>query len=269
MSAWALRLYPPSFRARYGAEVQALVQDLGGGHTADLLRGAARAWLRPAFGGPDAVRRRRQATAATVWVAWCAGMLVAPAMSRDLLDPPVRHAPRDLLDVTQVLFVAGWAAALLGALPLVVAAVLPAIARRDGRSLRPLLPAIGLAAVVAAGLGAVLLVRRGHPGSWPHPSVLFAAVVLAWLVSFLAFVVALGLGPAAALVRLEPRTSALRWPMLGSVAVTLVLAALAALCGAAMARAGYLDPVGGIAVAVACGAAAVAVVSTTRGVLAR
>ena len=128
----ALRAYPPSFRARYGAEMAALVQDVGPSRrtAADLWRGAARAWLRPSFSGADARRQRLQASVATTWVAWCAGFLVAPAVNRWLLDPPQRGATsgvRTLLDVAQWLWFAGWVAALLGAAPLVARSVLPAL----------------------------------------------------------------------------------------------------------------------------------------------
>lgn len=269
MTRLILRLYPPSFRARYGAELDALVDDFGGDHSWDLLRGAARAWLRPSFTGPDAVRRRRQATAATVWVAWCAGMLVAPTVNRSLLDPPVRGVSYQLLDAAQSLFWFGWARALVGAAPLMLRTALPALRRRDWPALRPLLPGLALAFVVAVGLGVLALVRRAHPADWPHPSVLFLTVGGLWLLSFLAFVVALGLGPATTLVRLAPERETLRLPALLAVPLTIALVALAAVSLAAVAAAGYAGVFGAVGIAVACGAALVALVSTARGVRAR
>jgi hypothetical protein len=76
---WALRAYPPSFRDRYGDELAALVDDLAPSwrHTADLYAGAARAWLRPRFTGPEPERRRLQASVTTVWVA-CAPASCSP-----------------------------------------------------------------------------------------------------------------------------------------------------------------------------------------------
>jgi hypothetical protein len=91
--------------------------------TVDLAMGAAKAWLRPSFTGPDAGRRRLQASLATTWTAWCAGFLVAPAVNRALLDPPapgVTGGVRALLGTAFVLFFVGWALALAGAAPVVV-----------------------------------------------------------------------------------------------------------------------------------------------------
>jgi hypothetical protein len=86
----AMRLYPPSFRVRYGEELAALVEDMPASRhaTVDLFVGAGRAWTRPSFAGDGALRLRLQASAATTWVAWCAGFLVVPAMTKALLDPP-------------------------------------------------------------------------------------------------------------------------------------------------------------------------------------
>src|SRR5690242_7077585 len=113
LAGLAIKAYPPSFRDRYGDELRALVDDLPSSSraTADLVRGAARAWLRPSLTGPDARRRRLQATLATTWVAWCAGFLAAPAINRALLDPPTHGTTafvRDMLDVAQALFFSGW-----------------------------------------------------------------------------------------------------------------------------------------------------------------
>jgi hypothetical protein len=87
-----LLAYPPWFRERYGAEMVALVEDSGWrvSMLPDLARGAVSAWLRPRFGGAgqERLRLRRQATVATVWVAWCAVVLGTPAMLRLLEDPP-------------------------------------------------------------------------------------------------------------------------------------------------------------------------------------
>src|SRR6476469_8310471 len=120
MKRWArlvLRAYPPYFIARYGAELEALIEDAGGAHRHlfDLLRGAARAWLVPHLAGDP--RRRLQATVATTWVAWCAGFLVVPAVDRALLDPPVvgvSSSVQALLDASIVLLIIGWAVALVG-----------------------------------------------------------------------------------------------------------------------------------------------------------
>ena len=271
MSAWLLRLYPPSFRSRYGAELAALVEDLGGKQSWDLLRGAARAWLRPSFTGADAVRRRRQATAATVWAAWCAGFLVVPAVDRALLDPPAPRAPRALLAAGQVLFGVGWALALAGALPLVLRCLLPALRAREWRAVRPLLPGAVLAAATAAAFGLVAHgAHRTPPGPVSPALVVGLGVSLALLVGFVA---AVGVGPAVALGRLAPASRLLRLPAVIAAPLALVLVALAAVSVAAAAVAGW--PLAGFAVVVtplalvvACAAAVVASVSAMRGALA-
>ena len=268
--AWAVRLYPPSFRERYGAELDALVSDLGGGHPGDLLRGAARAWLRPSFAGPDALRRRRQATAATVWVAWCAGFLVAPAVNRALLDPPVPGAPRALLDAGQGLFVAGWVLALAGALPVVLGSLLPVLRRGAWRTVRPLLVTVALGLAAAGALAVLALVAHhqpGHPTGWG-----WAALAVAGVLG-LAFVAALGLAPAMVLGRLAPPGRTLALPFVLAVPLAGVLAALAASSVVAVATtSGGFGGLGVVAtplaLVVSCGASGCALVSAARGVLA-
>ena len=70
LTSLALRAYPPSFRARYGAEMAALMEDLptSARTTANLFGGAVRAWVRPSFTGRTALPQRLQASAATTWV---------------------------------------------------------------------------------------------------------------------------------------------------------------------------------------------------------
>jgi len=57
-----LALYPLSFRERYGEELQALVEDTSKSRRVafDLALGAAKAWIRPKFGGtPEQQQRSR------------------------------------------------------------------------------------------------------------------------------------------------------------------------------------------------------------------
>jgi hypothetical protein len=265
-SHWALRLYPPSFRARYGTELDALVADLPRrrGTGLDLLRGAALAWLRPAFLGDRAARLR--ASLATTWVAWCAGFLVAPVVTWMLLDEPVpglpAWAPR-VLTAAQVLFFVGWALALLGALPVLASAVWPAL-RRSDRGLRPLVPALALGVLVAIGAGVLALLR----GTRPDPSDAYLAVVALWLLCGAGFVVCLGIGPAVTLRRLRPDGAALRLPAVLAVAVALVLAAVTGTSFAAAVSVGVdvrSETIMAVGLAVGCGASLVALVSSVRG----
>lgn len=271
LTAAALRAYPPSFRERYGPELTALVEDLPTTprNTVDLLVGAARAWLRPRFGA-DGRRGRLQATLATTWLAWCAGFLAAPAIDRALLDPPVAAAGRgvrDLLDAAQVLFVVGWALALIGAAPVVLRAVLPAVRARSWPTLRPLLPALVLGLIEGLGL-VTLTLLRGNLNSHPPGTVLLLGAL--WLVGFAAFVASLGLGPVLALRRLGPGPEVLRPSVLVSLPLALTLTGLTGCCLAAVAHGGDATllssglPV--VAVLVVAGVASlVALTSSIRG----
>ena len=272
---WALRAYPPSFRDRYGDELEALTEDVTSSwrHTAGLYVGAGRAWLRPAYAGPDATRRRLQATVSAVWVAWCAGFLLAPAITKALLDPAgpgVDATVRRLVTVSGDLFVAGWIVALTGAALLVARALVPALRTRRWTALRPLVPATVLGIVEAGGLVGMALAQR-FGGSMPSP----ASVVLgvAWLVGLLAFLVTGGFGPAVTIRRLQPDTAVLRVPTVLAAALAICLAAMTATSATAVLVAGQASLVGLLApvigvVAVGLVASTVALVSSTRGVLA-
>jgi hypothetical protein len=225
LSRGALRAYPPSFRTRYGDELAALVEDLPDRPriSVDLFLGAARAWLRPPM---SSLQRRRQASAATTWVAWCAGFLVAPAINRSLLDPPMSGASGgvgDLLNIAYVLFFLGWALALLGAAPVVVRAVMPAVRSLSWPALRPLLPALILGVVEAAGLVGLALTSHMHAA---HASTLFITAAVLWLFGFAAFTCSIGIGPAVTLTRLEPGADVLKAPTWLAMPLALTLATL-------------------------------------------
>jgi hypothetical protein len=272
---WALRAYPPSFRDRYGDELAALAEDVTPSwrHTADLYAGAGRAWLRPAFTGPDSTRRRLQASVSTVWVAWCAAFLLAPAVDKALLDPPgpgVDATVRRLLDVSVGVLVAGWLVALAAAALIVRHTLVPALRARRWAVLLPLLPAVVLGIVEAIGLVALALTTPSH-ASELTPAMVAAGV--AWLVGLLAFLVSSGFGPAVTIRQLHPDTGALRVPTLLAAALSLCLAAMTATCAAAVLIAGDASLIGTfapVAVVVAVGvlASSTALVSSIRGVLA-
>lgn len=266
----ALVSYPPSFRERYGTELEALVEDTGSTARTviDLARGSALAWTRPSFGGDaDGRRRRMQASVTMTWTAWCAGFLVVPSINRLLLDPPspsVSGADRGLLDGASVLFVAGWAFALLGAAVLAVRMFL-----RTGRALRrsalsPLLPALLLGALEAGLALWVVLLRRGHPAQWTHPSTLFVVLVLTGLAGFVAFAAALGVGPALTVTRVRPDARTMSLPALLAVPLAACLAGMTITSLTAAMDAG-VAPLGWLALTIAGGASVVAVVSAARG----
>jgi hypothetical protein len=87
-----LATYPPSFRERYGDELEALLDDTGVGPrvTLDLLLGAARAWLRPTYGADPGQRRRLRllSSVSTVWVGFCVVLCGTLGTLQLLEDPP-------------------------------------------------------------------------------------------------------------------------------------------------------------------------------------
>jgi len=88
-----LLAFPPSFRARYGDELETLTSDCGQGWRidADLARAAAGAWLRPTFAGPPEERRRRrlESTTASVFVTWSLSCLAVAVFTKAVDDQPV------------------------------------------------------------------------------------------------------------------------------------------------------------------------------------
>ena len=266
---WALRAYPPSFRDRYGGELAALVEDLppSGLHTAGLFAGAARAWVRPAFSGADATRGRLQASVLTVWAAWCAGFLLAPAAFKAVLDPPapqVDETVRRLLDASAASFALGCAIAAVGGSLLATRTMLPALRDRRWSVLRPLAPVVVLGLLEVAGLLALALLA-------PTPTPLVVVVAGAWLVGLAALLVSLVRAPAVLLERLRPDTVALRLPAVLAAGLALCLAALTATSASAVLLSGDAALVGAfapVAVVVSVGvvAALSALVSAGRGV---
>ncbi|MGW5285260.1 hypothetical protein ACWERI_38495 [Streptomyces collinus] len=223
----ALRAYPPSFRERYGCELEALVEDTGARPSvvADLLVGALRAWLHPVMPDESAERRRRrmQASVATTWVTWCTALYALPVVNFILSEGPwpTPVLVRRLLDVAQY--------AMYGA---------------------------GLILVVGA---LALLAETSRTGNWTawRPLVALLPTLPTWLMAplFLAFasiepfsywVGALGvLGPAAFLVtvavtpavvvtRCRPSAKVLRLLSLSGVAVAFAVTTTGIACGAAL-----------------------------------
>ncbi|MCU6480650.1 hypothetical protein [Arthrobacter sp. A2-55] len=267
----ALRAYPPSFRARYGGELAALVEEMPASArtTADLFGGALRAWVRPTFNGPDGKRLRLQATVSTTWIAWCAAFLIVPALNKALLDPAgpdTVAAVRGLMDAASVLLCLGWVIALLGLCLIVARVLLPALRSQATRVLVPLIPAIILAVVVAVGFLALTLIR---PEGAQHPPGLFGALT-AWLLALVAFLGCLGVGPTVSLRRLDAGISTLRAPVFLGAGLAFVLTAMcgcsviAVFLGRDAALLGSVTPVIIVAL-VAVIASVIALVSSANG----
>jgi hypothetical protein len=262
----ALRVYPPSFRERYGAELEALVEDTGSGPltVANLLWGALRAWLRPVLPKEPGERRRLQASVSTTWVAWCAGFLVSPATNWALLDDPVPGATagvRLLLQVAQIAMVLGWLLVLLAGVPLGLRVALTAFRTRDHRSLRPLWTPVALLVVEAIGAG-LLVLLRGDVSTQPTRA--FLMLGLLWTLGFGALVLTGAAGPALALTRARPRREFLRLPALLGVLVAVALSVASTACLAAVTAAHAAVPLP-VPIVVALGASVVALVTSARG----
>lgn len=177
----ALALYPLAYRRRYGAEMAALVEDQGASPraVADLARGAVRAHLRPgpAVAGELGRGDRARLGVSAVLLCWVlfalAGLALYKTTEGRSFEGPA--APGLLGPVhlgIEILAVVGSLAVVLGAAPLVLAALRQAGARPAARRAAGLaggcvaaflLATAGLVAVASAnphlapGLDAVIL----------------------------------------------------------------------------------------------------------------
>jgi hypothetical protein len=137
-----LLAYPPSWRARYGDELDILISDLRGGGrrtlpmALDLLRGAAVAWLSLKKG--FAMSERSRAAQYTVLWSWVAFAATAAWFGHDLGKYPNRVVA-NLIDASQVGVPAAYdvllAAGVVGVTATAVAALAFAVgAIRDARA---------------------------------------------------------------------------------------------------------------------------------------
>ncbi len=167
----ALALYPLAYRRRYGEEMAALVEDSGASPraVADLLRGAARAHLRPepAVAGEVCRADRLRLGASAVLLCWVLFTAAIFGLAKTTEEAPF-HAAVEAHAVLggahlamQVLSIGAWAALLLGALPLLAVALGSLRTRPAVR--RAALLAAGWLLVFVAATGGVVLLAHGHP----------------------------------------------------------------------------------------------------------
>ncbi len=240
-----LAAYPPYFRERYADELDALLDDTGTGPRVvlDLLLGAARAWLRPAYGAEPLERRRLRllSSVSAVWVAFCTVLCGTAGTLRLLEDPPAAdydpHAGGWLAGHD----LARSALALAAVLVLVAGVPLGLRALRSSREVRRLVAgpvaALLVLGAVFAGLETYLL---GQPAStccttlprWflvtGSVGLLGAAGVAAWWM----------LALPRALRAARPETGRLRVPAAVAAAVAVLLSAPTVLVVAVAARTG-------------------------------
>jgi hypothetical protein len=294
----AVAVYPPAWRARYGDEVRALIED----GTADM-RAAGRlrevgslawhgvlAWLRPAGHLHDRPARMR-ASLGTVLVAWVVlaglGMVFVQLtqgqrtlQGATTADHPAIRWAYLVFDVAAAVSVL---AVTVGGLPLWYRMMRTAYREHRRREVAYLLlPIVVPAAFVAVASAVVLLVRR--PGALVYPGVNSVVelangnVGVGWFTALvvLGFAAAgtAAAGPVLALRRLRPEGPTLRWAVRAAVVAAssmgvAAVAGVAAMIGLyrwAPPFSGYhhTGPLGAYGLAVVF-SAAVALVSATRG----
>lgn len=188
----ALALYPLAFRRRYEQEMRALLEESPPRALAllDLLRGAMAAHLRPtaaAGGGVDPGERLRASASGQLacWVAFAAAGFGFYKTTEDAPFAAAGHAHQLLGDThlaVQVLAVLASALVLLGALPLILAAL--SGARRQPRLWR----LVGLPPLVVAVFVALTRLMEAVAGSQPvhHASTEGAIAFIAWSLAALA-----------------------------------------------------------------------------------
>ena len=267
----ALALYPPSWRARYGDEVHALVQESGSlRDVASLAWRALPAWIWPPAHLHDRPARMR-ASLSTGLLAWSfltgLGLVFAQLTQFQGFHP----AGHPIIKVSYLLFDAALAlsiaAAGLGGLPLWLLMLRRAYREHRRRDVAYLLLPLIAPAAFLAGLTVTVRLVGGANGVSPW---WFLVVTL---VGFAAATLAAA-GPGLAMRRLQPGGPALRLAATagGVAAAAIVVAAVAmivavtGLCLWARGFAGYHHAtVPGVYLALVVVAAAVTAVSAARG----
>jgi uncharacterized membrane protein YozB (DUF420 family) len=268
----ALALYPPSWRARYGDEVHALLDESGGGlgAVASVAWRALPAWIWPPAHLHDRPARMR-ASLATGLLAWSfltgLGLVFAQLTQFQGYRPhghPMVAWAYLIFDAALALSIA---AAGLGGLPLWLLMLRRAHRERRRREVACLLLPLIAPAAFLAGLSITVRLAGGADGVSPW---WFLVITLAGF----GFAAAAAAGPGLAMRRLQPRGPALRLAATaGGVAAVAAVTAAAAiivavtgLCLWARGFAGYHDTaIPGAYLTLVVVAAAVTAVSAARG----
>jgi hypothetical protein len=272
----ALALYPPSWRERYAAEVEALIEDSGGsiGAAASLAARAIPVWLDPPRQLHDHDGRMR-ASLATVLAAWSALTGIALVFVQLTQLQGFAPATHPVVGWSYAVFDVALASSLViavaGGLPLWWQMLRQARRERCRRAAAALTLAVAAPAAVVAAAAIALKVVHHPEGSGPWWFVTFAVI------GFVAAGIAAG-GPITALRALRPAGPAVRRATMAAAlaASTVILAGLASavaatgLCLWSPGFAGYhhaavLDAY----LVVVAGMAVTAGVSAVRGIRAR
>jgi hypothetical protein len=266
----ALALYPPSWRARYGEEVRALLEDSGDrpAAVASVAWRALPAWFRPPLRDRPARMRASLATALMSWSMLAGlGLVFAQLTQLQGLTAPGHPELRWAYAVFDVTLATSALVAGLGGLPLWLLMLRRARReRRIGDAVYLFLPLVAPAAYLIGLAVTARLVAGPHGVSqgW------FGFVALA---GFAAAATAAA-GPGLALRRLQPRGPALRLAAatagvsaaVMAVAAVAIVVAVTSLSLWARPFAGYHDgTISGIYLALVVTAATVTTVSAARG----
>jgi hypothetical protein len=266
----ALALYPPSWRARYGDEVRALLEDSGDrpAAVASVAWRALPAWFRPPLRDRPARMRASLATALMSWSMLAGlGLVFAQLTQLQGLTAPGHPELRWAYAVFDVTLATSALVAGLGGLPLWL--LMLRRARRERRIRDAVYLFLPLVAPVVYLIGLAVTVRlvagpNGVSQGW------FGFVTLA---GFAAAATAAA-GPGLALRRLQPRGPALRLAAAAAgvsaavmtVAAVAIVVAVTSLSLWARQFAGYHDgTVSAIYLALVVTAATVTTVSAARG----
>ncbi|MGW0878338.1 hypothetical protein [Streptomyces sp. NPDC002671] len=224
----ALRAYPPSFRERYGCELEALVEDTGAGPSivADLLVGALRAWLHPVMPEESTERRRRrmQASVATTWVTWCAALYALPMLDFILSEESglTPDLVRRLLDVAQYAMYGAGLILLAGALAL-LAETSPTDNRAAWRPMAAVVPALPTWLIAPFLLAYASIDPISY---WVGALAVLGPAV---------FLITMAVAPAVVVTRCRPSAKVLRLLALSGVAVAFAVTTTGIACVAALA----------------------------------
>jgi hypothetical protein len=272
----ALALYPLAYRRRYGEEIEALVEDAGASPraVADLARGAVRAHLRPEPALAEALDRgdRIRLGVSAVLFCWVLFAVAGLALYKTTEGSSFAGtaAPGLLAGVhlaIQILAGLGSLAVVIGAAPLVVAALRQGRERPEARRAARL--ACASVALFAGASGALVAIANAGLGL---ASGVEALILTAWAL----LAVAAGLGcvlaarrglfairvPSAAL-RFAAACAAVAAPAMGGIVVLLAVYLVDLLVVAPDLAGEPNGPLGGPSVAVSLGIALAAMAALT------
>ncbi len=228
----ALRLYPLAYQRRYGDEMRALLEDQPprARGVVDLLTSALLAHIRPASApaGEVGAADRVRASASGVLLCWiffaAAGFGYYKTTENFSAASRVHPLLRDAHLAVQALALIATAAIVLGALPLIVAAV--AQARREPRLRRTV--ALALAPLIVFGALTAVVIAFAHTQPANHISPAGGAVAIAWAIAGLACATTCVLASRAALFAIPVAADRLRVALVAGTTVTGARLAVAA-----------------------------------------